>query len=179
MENFNRIKRKTFSFHLEIPQIPPSSLTLIFLPLSIFPVLPPSDLPLLPKHLEALLLPLNIPPPTQSATPVEELQSTPHSPFLSLFRSISLTLSLFLSLVLSFISSCFCYSVPPPSENRQIKGSPPLLLEVLSTSLSHLSLWTSFRFHAMFELSFCRLLPKHVYTQIHSITHNRDKPPEE
>lgn len=103
MENFNRIKRKTFSFHLEIPQIPPSSLTLIFLPLSIFPVLPPSDLPLLPKHLEALLLPLNIPPPPNLLHPWRNYNLLPTARFYPCFApSPSLSHSFFLSFSLLF-----------------------------------------------------------------------------
>lgn len=125
MENFNRIKRKTFSFHLEIPQIPPSSPTLIFLPLSISPVLPPSNLPLLPKHLEALLLLLNITPPNL-LLPWRNYNLLSSACFSPCFAP-SPSLSHSFSLVLSFISSCSRDSVPPLSENRQIKGSPPLL----------------------------------------------------
>lgn len=143
MENFNRIKRKTFSFHLEIPQIPPSSLTLIFLPLSIFPVLPPSDLPLLPKHLEALLLPLNIPPHpicyTRGGITIYSPQ--PVSILVSLRLPHSLTLSFSRSLFYFVLLLLFCSSSFRKQTDQRLTPSPPRGFVHVSQSLVFVDLF--------------------------------------
>ncbi len=164
MENFNRIKRKTFSFHLEIPQIPPFSPTLVLLPLfsqfSLFPRFP------LLQHLQPLLYLLNIPPPPPPPTICRNHNLLPS---LSPFHSISLTLSLSrsLSLFLFVLLLWFCSSSFRKQTDQSL-GPSSLLQKVLSPSLCH-SLFVD-----LFPVS-CHvqtlLFPSGSETHLHTWTH--------